>query len=82
MHVMRTDRRVIILFMLPAMLLFFGVIAFPLIYTLVMSFTKWDVGGFRQFILFSNYTRMFTTDSVLGVAFKNTLAITDRKSVV
>lgn len=76
MQGMRTDKRVIGFFMLPALMLFLGIMAFPLLCTLGMSFAKWDVGGFRKFLGLANYVRMFTTDSVLGVAMRNTFVIT------
>lgn len=76
MQRMRSDRRIIFVFMLPALILFFGIMAFPLFSTFWMSFFQWGIGGIGDFIGLKNYIKIFTTDSVLRVAVRNTFLIT------
>lgn len=61
------------LFILPAV---FGALAFnffPIVLSLVASFTKWDAITTPEFIGIQNYVTMFTRDSFFRLTFGNTL---------
>ncbi|GIV75612.1 MAG: sugar ABC transporter permease [Litorilinea sp.] len=61
------------LFILPAVL---GVLAFnffPILLSLVASFTRWDAITRPEFIGLENYVTMFTRDTFFRITFRNTL---------
>ncbi len=61
------------LFILPAVL---GVLAFnffPILLSLVASFTRWDAITRPEFIGLENYATMFTRDTFFRITFRNTL---------
>lgn len=65
-----------ILYVLPAVLVFFFVIAFPVVEGIFYSFTNYRMESFTyRFIGLNNYIRMFK-DEVFLVAIKNTLVLT------
>lgn len=61
------------LMLLPFAVLFFVFTVLPVLSSIVLSFTRYDMVGSPQFIGFSNYIRMALTDDVFTIAFKNTL---------
>ncbi len=58
------DRIVIITFLIPALLIFFGLIVYPVCNTIYLSFHKWIgiYGAAKPFVGFSNYQRVLTSD--------------------
>ncbi len=67
-------RLMIFLAVIPAFV-FFGLwFAFPVIYSLVMSFYEWNpLAEQTKFIGFANYLNAFTRDPVFWIALRNTL---------
>uniref|UniRef100_S0DFU6 Putative ATPbinding transport protein n=1 Tax=termite gut metagenome TaxID=433724 RepID=S0DFU6_9ZZZZ len=64
MERLRRNKRTICLFVLPALLGYLLVFAFPILSSVVMSFFKWDVGGMQKFLGITNYSKLFTTDNI------------------
>lgn len=60
------------LFSLPAILIYIGIVIFPLIWSITYSFTDWSGIGNKVFIGFDNYIRLFS-DKTLWTAFRNNL---------
>lgn len=60
----------IYVFVLPAAILFGVFLAYPAVYSLVMSFTDWPVRGAADFVGFANYAAVLK-DPVVGTAFVN-----------
>lgn len=60
----------IYVFVLPALALFIVFLAYPAVFSLVMSFTDWPVRGAAQFVGFANYAAVLH-DPVVGTAFIN-----------
>lgn len=58
------------LFILPFFLLFLAFILYPLIYSFVLSFSKWKAGN-MEFVGLDNYLHLFT-DPLFGKALLNT----------
>jgi len=69
---MLRDKRVIALFILPAVVLFVAFIPVPLVSSIVLSFYKWDLLSPPKFIGFTNFIRMFTKDAVFVRSIGNT----------
>ena len=64
MQKMRSKKLNIILFMLPALLLFVGVLIAPIAMSGYYSFFDWNGFGEKVFIGFDNYKELFTSDAI------------------
>lgn len=62
----------IYLFLLPALGFFVVFSAYPIVYSLVMSFTDWPLLGNAHFVGFANYLKVLQ-DPVVATSFKNVL---------
>jgi len=63
------------LFILPYMLIFCTFILLPVLISMILSFTRFDVVQSPVFIGFQNYIRLFMDDSLFLLSLKNTLII-------
>ena len=54
----------IVIFLLPALILFCGVLIAPIVMSLYYSFFDWNGIGDKEFIRFSNYKELFTSNSI------------------
>lgn len=63
------------LFMLPYLLIFSVFTVFPVLISLFLGFTRFDVIQWPVFIGLRNYFRLFIDDSLFPLAFKNTLLL-------
>ena len=63
-------------FMLPALIIFAVLVIFPIIMSLILSFTEWNfLSGLEgiEWVGFDNFERLFTRDRKFIMALKNTL---------
>ncbi|MCX7730404.1 MAG: sugar ABC transporter permease, partial [Candidatus Caldatribacterium sp.] len=69
----RRDYFIAFLFVLPVVVILLSISIFPMMYSLYLSFCKWDIGmgGHRVFIGVGNYLRLFS-DARFFNALKNT----------
>ncbi|MBQ8075291.1 MAG: sugar ABC transporter permease [Oscillospiraceae bacterium] len=66
----------IFLFLLPALLLFIGVLIAPIIMSVAYSFTEWNGFTTPEFIGIKNYIELFTSKSInIGRALKNVMLL-------
>ena len=66
----------ILLFLLPALILFIGVLIAPIIMSLAYSFTEWNGFTTPEFIGIKNYIELFTSKSInIGRALKNAMLL-------
>jgi len=72
MEKMLRDKRIIALFILPALIIFVVFIPVPLISSLVLSAFKWDLLSPPRFIGLQNFIRLFTLDPIFIQAMGNT----------
>ncbi|MFC4777855.1 carbohydrate ABC transporter permease [Paenibacillus sp. GCM10023252] len=70
---MKTKTYVPYLFLMPAVVLFAVFMAYPIIYSFLLSFQT-STGGEMAYTGFDNYKRLFS-DEILGTALKNTFII-------
>ena len=63
------------LFMFPYLLIFFTFVLLPVLISVVLSFTRFDVVQSPSFIGIKNYLRLFIDDSLFPIALKNTLLL-------
>ena len=64
-----------ILMVIPFMVVFTMMVVIPIIASIVLSFTNFDAIQFPKLVGFDNYMRMFVSDDVFPIVFKNTLVI-------
>jgi multiple sugar transport system permease protein len=72
----RRDLRVAALFLLPSFLGLLTFLIFPLLASLVLSFTNWQVIGVTRFVGFANYIRLATVDPIFWQVFRVTIFFT------
>lgn len=60
-------------FMIPALVIYCSVVVIPAIYSISISFFKWNGIGEKTFVGLSNYINLFTIDKVFGIALTNNL---------
>lgn len=60
-------------FLAPAAIIYLSVIVIPLIYSIYISFHKWNGVKAMEPVGFANYIRLFTEDDVFKTAFRNNL---------
>ena len=66
----------IFLFLLPALILFVGILIAPIIMSLAYSFTEWNGFTTPEFIGIKNYIELFTSKSInIGRALKNAMLL-------
>jgi len=63
MDTIRKNKLAIVLFMLPAALLFTGIIIVPIVMSVIYSFQDWNGITDAKFVGFSNYVELFTSKS-------------------
>jgi len=63
MERIRKNKLAIIVFMLPSVILFAGIIILPIIKSLIYSFNDWNGITDMEFVGFDNYTELFTSTS-------------------
>jgi len=61
-------------FVLPAFLVYVGIMVFPVAFSFALSFTKWKGYGPMEFIGLDNYVRMFS-DPVFFIGLRNNVLI-------
>ena len=69
------NKRAIFIFTAPATLLFLAIMLIPIICAVGLSFCDWNSIGVPKFIGLKNFVEMFTADSVMLTAVKNSLFI-------
>lgn len=67
-----SNKLTIFLFLLPGLLLFVGVLIFPIFTSAYYSFYDWNMFGPKKFVGFQNYIDLFTKSNIsFGIAVKN-----------
>lgn len=75
MERMLRNKSAIIIFLLPALLLYTAIVFIPIVASIYFSFFKWDVINPMKFIGVDNYIRMFTRDAVFMTSIKNMMIL-------
>jgi raffinose/stachyose/melibiose transport system permease protein len=70
----RTKKRSYLSFLLPAFVIYMGIMVFPLVFSLALSFTKWKGYGLMEFVGLQNYIKMFS-DPVFHIGLRNNVLI-------
>lgn len=70
---LRPDTQTAILFLLPSFLGFIAFMAMPILASLALSFTNWQLISTPSFAGFRNYVRLFTVDPAFYTVLRNTL---------
>jgi multiple sugar transport system permease protein len=70
------EARTALVFLLPSLLGFIAFMLFPIIASLAISFTNWQLISAPSFVGFANYQRLFTLDPAFYTVLGNTLFFT------
>lgn len=76
MEKIRSNKKTVAIFILPAVCCYLSIAAFPLLCSAALSFFNWDVAGLNQFVGLKNYIQLFTTDRIFQKAVIHTFAAT------
>lgn len=69
------DKKLILLFVGPALLMYLLIMLFPILDSLYISMSKWDILSPMKYVGFQNFIRMFTVDDLFPLALKNVCII-------
>ena len=72
MQRMFSNKKAVILFLLPGLILFTLVLFAPICYAIYISLCKWNALETPVFIGFKNYVKLFTRDEIFLTCLKNT----------
>ena len=75
MEKMLGNKKYILIFILPALLLFLGFTLIPLVTSGIYSFFEYNGIGTKTFIGIKNYIQLFTEDRYFPLAVKNSLIL-------
>lgn len=75
MESMLRNRKTIFLFLLPALLIYLGVVAIPVFSTFYNSFFRWNLVDAKKYMGLNNFIRLFTIDSIFKTGLYNTLLL-------
>jgi raffinose/stachyose/melibiose transport system permease protein len=72
---MTKNKKTIVLFLMPALLIYLGVVAAPVFSTIYNSFCKWNLVDVKKFAGFNNFVQLFTIDRIFRTSLNNTLLL-------
>jgi len=75
MEGMLRNKKMILLFVGPALLMYLLILFVPIVSSIYYSFFKWNLVSPMKFIGLDNYIRMFTWDDVFPITIRNVLVI-------
>ena len=75
MDSMVRNKKTIALFLMPALVIYLGVVAVPVFSTVYYSFHKWSLVDARRFVGFNNFIQLFTIDKIFRTSLSNTLLL-------
>lgn len=75
MESMLRNKKSIFLFLLPALLIYLGIVAIPVFSTFYNSFFKWNLVDVKKFIGFKNFIQLFSIDAIFKTSLSNTLLL-------
>ncbi|MCX7711773.1 MAG: sugar ABC transporter permease [Clostridia bacterium] len=75
MELMLRNKKTILAFLLPGLLIYLGVVIVPIVNTAYLSVFKWNVLGAKKFLGLENYIQLFTQDDVFRTGLKNTFLL-------
>ncbi|MGO8655417.1 carbohydrate ABC transporter permease, partial [Rhizobium ruizarguesonis] len=70
---LKPETQTAMLFLLPSFLGFMVFMALPILASLALSFTNWQLISTPSFVGFQNYIRLFTVDPAFYTVLRNTL---------
>lgn len=75
MESMLRNKKTIILFLLPALLIYIAIVLLPVFSSTFNSLFKWNLVDTKKFVGLDNFIRLFTQDDIFKTGFKNTLLL-------
>ena len=75
MESMLRNKKTILIFILPALLIYSSIVIIPIINSIYYSAFKWNIVDTKLFIGLDNYIKLFTQDDVFKIGIKNTFLL-------
>lgn len=76
MDSMRRNKKTILLFLMPAALVYLAIVALPVCSTVYNSFYKWNLVDVKKYVGINNFIQLFTIDDIFKTGLKNTFLLT------
>lgn len=75
MESMLRNKKTILLFLLPALLIYVAIVILPVFSSTLNSFYKWNLVDVKKFVGLDNFIRLFTQDDIFKTGLKNTFLL-------
>lgn len=75
MESMQRNKKTILAFILPALIIYIGIVIIPILNTVYYSFFKWNILDTLKFTGLNNYISLFTKDDIFVISMKNTFLL-------
>lgn len=75
MEFMQRNKKTILFFILPALIIYIGIVIIPILNTVYYSFFKWNILDTQKFTGFNNFINLFTKDAIFIKSMKNTFLL-------
>lgn len=76
MESMLRNKKTILLFLLPAAIIYLAIVALPVFSTVYNSFFKWNLVDIKRYTGINNFIQLFTIDNIFKLGLKNTFLLT------
>lgn len=75
MELMLKNKKTILAFLLPALLIYIAIVIAPIVNSVYYSVFKWNIVDVKQFVGLKNYILLFTQDDIFKTGIKNTFLL-------
>lgn len=75
MEQMLRNKKTILAFLLPALLIYLGIVIVPILNSSYYSVFKWNILDAKKFVGLQNYIQLFTQDDIFKTGIKNTFVL-------
>lgn len=75
MEFMRRNKKTILSFILPALIIYIGIVMIPIVNSVYYSFFRWNILDTQKFTGLNNFINLFTKDAIFIKSMKNTFLL-------
>ena len=75
METMQRNKKTILSFILPALVIYIGIVIIPIFNTVYYSFSRWNILDTQKFTGLNNYINLFAKDTIFIKSMKNTFLL-------
>lgn len=82
MDSMLRNKRTILIFILPALIIYVSIVIAPIINSCYYGFFNWNIVGVKKFVGLNNFIQLFTNDDIFKTSLRNTFLLMAASIVV